>query len=80
MIGWAIFQYDKGLREDRLVAVYTNAPDANLDALAMSNDTQQPSVQPFEIHTAPQYTSVEPAVEESAVDFDTPIHVSGEVR
>jgi hypothetical protein len=77
---WALFVYDAAIKEKRLVAVYSDGADANIDALALTNATQQPTVELFEIQNSPQFTSVEPALEESAADFDTPIHVSGEVN
>lgn len=73
MMGWAIFQYDKDLREDRLVAVYLEAADANADALVMSNADQQPTVQPFTIHETQQYGPDDD--EPVSVIFDTVVNV-----
>lgn len=80
MMGWAICQYDRALKENRLVAVYLNPEDASADAIAMSNLDNQPSVEMFEIHEHAEYTAIEPVLEQNSSDFDTPIHVPGEVR
>lgn len=80
MPAWGLMQHDPKLGESRLVGVYLHAKDANIDALALQNGDNWVTVEPFEVQTGTLYTSTEPATEESSADFDTPIHVDGEVR
>ena len=75
---WAITKHDPAIGEKRIIDIYLNPEDATVDAGAFGPGFVE--VEPFTVWTAPQYTDREPAYEETAADFDTPIHVSGEVR
>lgn len=75
---WAITRFDPDIGEKRVVDIYLNAEDATIDAQAFGPAFVE--IEPWLIHQAPQYASREPAWEAKAGDFDTPIHVGGEVR
>lgn len=75
---WAIMRYDPKIEERRIIDIYENPEDATIDAGAFGPGFVE--VEPFLIHRSPQYADKEPAYEETSADFDTPIHVSGEVR
>lgn len=75
---WAIIKFDPTINEKRIVDIYLDPDDANRDAAMFGPAFVE--VEPFLIHQAQQYGhDHEPAYEETADDFDTPIHVSGEV-
>jgi hypothetical protein len=75
---WAITRFDPKIGEKRIIDIYANPEDAQVDATMLGSSFVE--VEPFLIHNAPQYVDNEPAIEENAADFDTPIHVTGEVR
>lgn len=74
---WAITRFDPGIGEKRVIDIYLNPEDAQVDAGAFGPRFVE--VEPWLIHATAQYTSKEPAWEVDSDDFDTPIHVPGEV-
>ena len=79
MNAWAILVFDDRIKEKRLAGVYVNAEHANQDAIAMQADGRWVAVEPYELLDRPIVASTDVPRETSAEDFDTPIHVDGEV-
>jgi hypothetical protein len=79
VIAWAILVFDDRIKEKRLAGVYLHAEHANIDAVAMQTDGRWVAVEPYELLDAPVIASTDAPRETSAEDFDTPIHVPGEV-
>lgn len=68
---WAITKFDPDIQEKRVVGIYSNATDANIDAIALQTGTNWVEVEPWLIHNAPQWSSAnEPAWETKDGDFD----------
>jgi hypothetical protein len=69
---WALLQYDRNLRENRLVGIYLDPALANHDAMLMENQSVSVTVEPFELTTESVFGEAGPITTE----FDTPLHVA----
>lgn len=78
MDAWMLTKHDRKLDEKRILGIYLRPQDAIADADAYQPDFV--SVDPIVIFDGPQFGSVGSALEADSSDFDTPIHVTGEVR
>ena len=71
---WAILVWDPALKEKRVMGIYLEGRDANIDAMAMEGGDTGVTVEPWLVYTEPRFGSAhEPAWETNDDDFDVAI-------
>lgn len=77
---WALLQYDRELKENRLVGVYLDPVLANADAMRMETEKISITVEPFELTTESMFGTPGPVDPDTATEFDTVLHVPDAVK